>query len=204
MDDQSSQRLFRVIPVLLPGATRDKRNKLPDFLVRTTWVEFRRTLDDEQAFRRLVAGIQGQEPGSGQAVFEGEASYRGLSHSDVEHAPFFGREALTRTSSPLSPSQRHHLGGRAGKLQKSHAALTKKISALDTDISRELDFERKLVLEERRAERATERNGVTNELTKIENQLQITSYDLEVIRGTPTPTSIPPSPVHLPLIIRTN
>src|SRR5690349_10461987 len=36
---------FRVIPVLLPGAERGERSKLPDFLLATTWVEFRTTLD---------------------------------------------------------------------------------------------------------------------------------------------------------------
>src|SRR5208337_2743729 len=50
---------FRVIPVLLPGADRPERSRLPRFLTATTWVEFRATLDDEQAFRRLVSGIRG-------------------------------------------------------------------------------------------------------------------------------------------------
>ena len=91
-------RPFRVIPVLLPGAERGERSKLPDFLVQATWVEFHSTLDDEQAFHRLAAGIRGQAPGPGpgQAALEGECPYRGLLYFDVEHAPFFfGREALT-------------------------------------------------------------------------------------------------------------
>jgi WD40 repeat protein/energy-coupling factor transporter ATP-binding protein EcfA2 len=91
-------RPFRVIPVLLPGADRGERSKLPDFLVQATWVEFHSTLDDEQAFHRLVAGIRGRAPGPGlgQAAFEGECPYRGLLFFDVEHARFFfGREALT-------------------------------------------------------------------------------------------------------------
>ncbi len=89
---------FRVIPVLLPGAERGERSRLPTFLVATTWVEFRRSLDDEDAFHRLVCGVRGVEPGPGpgQAVYEGECPYRGLQFFDVEHAPFFfGREALT-------------------------------------------------------------------------------------------------------------
>lgn len=95
---QTGQRRFRVIPVLLPGAERGERSRLPDFLVQTTWVEFHNTLSDEQAFHRLVAGIRGQAPGPGpgQAAFEGECPYRGLRFFDVQHAPFFfGREALT-------------------------------------------------------------------------------------------------------------
>jgi uncharacterized protein YjbI with pentapeptide repeats len=93
------ERGFRVIPVLLPDAKRGERSKLPYFLVRATWVEFRRSLDDEPAFHRLVSGIRGEEPGPGpgQAIYEGECPYRGLQFFDVEHAPFFfGREALTQ------------------------------------------------------------------------------------------------------------
>jgi tetratricopeptide (TPR) repeat protein len=89
---------FRVIPVLLPGVDRPERGKLPAFLLASTWVEFRRSLDEADAFRRLICGIQGQEPGVGPggAVFEGACPYRGLEVFDVEHAPFyFGREALT-------------------------------------------------------------------------------------------------------------
>src|SRR5690242_13741622 len=48
---------FRVIPVLLPGATREQRSRLPVFLVRNTWVEFRQSLDEEEALHRLVSGI---------------------------------------------------------------------------------------------------------------------------------------------------
>ena len=91
-------REFRVIPVLLPAVDRPERGKLPAFLVATTWVEFRRSLDDEGAFHRLVCGIRGEEPGIGPggAVFEGDCPFRGLEVFDVEHAPFFfGREALT-------------------------------------------------------------------------------------------------------------
>jgi hypothetical protein len=50
---------FRVIPVLLPGAERGERSKLPTLLTATTWVEFRCGLDDEDAFHRLACGIRG-------------------------------------------------------------------------------------------------------------------------------------------------
>src|SRR4051812_9784567 len=68
------ERAFRVIPVLLPGAERPERSKLPGFLVATTWVEFRGSMDDPKAFHRLVSGIRGIEPGAspGETAFEGE------------------------------------------------------------------------------------------------------------------------------------
>src|SRR6516165_10652527 len=94
-----SGRHFRVIPVLLPGGDRPERSSLPTFLATTTWVEFRDSLEDPDAFHRLVCGIRGVEPGPGpgQAIYEGQCPYRGLRVFDVEDAPFFfGREALVQ------------------------------------------------------------------------------------------------------------
>ncbi|RYD30610.1 MAG: toll/interleukin-1 receptor domain-containing protein, partial [Verrucomicrobiaceae bacterium] len=56
---------FAVIPVLLPGAELARHGPLPAFLVSNTWVEFRHSLDDFGAFRRLLAGIRRERPGSG-------------------------------------------------------------------------------------------------------------------------------------------
>ena len=53
----------RVIPVLLPGTTMPEEDEIPSFLQRLTWVDFRKGLDDDDAFRRLVAGIRGEAPG---------------------------------------------------------------------------------------------------------------------------------------------
>ncbi|MCL4202232.1 MAG: SUMF1/EgtB/PvdO family nonheme iron enzyme [Pirellulaceae bacterium] len=58
-----AQRGFRVIPVLLPGATAATSANLPAFLKQLTWVQFRDTLDDAEAWQRLLAGIRGQAPG---------------------------------------------------------------------------------------------------------------------------------------------
>ena len=96
---RDSGRHFRVIPVLLPGAKRDERSSLPTFLAATTWVEFRDSLDDQDAYHRLVCGIRGLEPGTGpgQAIYEGKCPYRGLRVFDVDDAFFFfGREALVQ------------------------------------------------------------------------------------------------------------
>jgi tetratricopeptide (TPR) repeat protein len=94
---RDSSKRFRVIPVLLPGAERAERSSLPTFLVAATWVEFRNSLEDPQAFHRLVCGIRGLAPGPGpsQALYEGHCPYRGLRCFGVEDAAFFfGREAL--------------------------------------------------------------------------------------------------------------
>jgi tetratricopeptide (TPR) repeat protein len=94
---RESGRRFRVIPVLLPGAERAERSSLPTFLAAATWVEFRDSLEDPDAFHRLVCGIRGLEPGTGpgQALYEGQCPYRGLRVFDIDDAAFFfGREAL--------------------------------------------------------------------------------------------------------------
>jgi WD40 repeat protein len=90
---------FRVIPVLLPGVQPPDRSLLPTFLTALTWVEFRKSLDDDVAFHRLISGIRGIAPGAGpgQAPLEGQCPYRGLEGFNEEHARFFfGRERLTQ------------------------------------------------------------------------------------------------------------
>ena len=86
---------FRVIPVLLPGAVRGARGRLPGFLTRSTWVEFG-DIEDPEAIHRLISGIKGIAPGDSatKTRYNGVNPYRGLNVFDVEHAPFFfGREA---------------------------------------------------------------------------------------------------------------
>ena len=96
--DLRAKKGRRVIPVLLPGAERGQRSGLPLFLQQTTWVEFRNSLDDDNAFHRLKCGILGVEPGP--AVSEpvvDRCPYPGLSTFQPDDAPFFfGREALTQ------------------------------------------------------------------------------------------------------------
>jgi WD40 repeat protein len=88
---------FRVIPVLLPGARRPERSRLPGFLWSRTWVEFGDSLDDAEAFERLVWGIVGEKAEhAGEPIPEGLCPYRGLESFDESNARFFfGREALT-------------------------------------------------------------------------------------------------------------
>jgi hypothetical protein len=58
VEDEAS---YRVIPVLLLGATRPSKRDLPRFLRRYEMVEFG-SPDDKQAFKRLLAGILGIPP----------------------------------------------------------------------------------------------------------------------------------------------
>ena len=63
LEDRVHDKSFRVIPVLLPGANPKRSATLPRFLRRLTWVDFRQGLNDQGAFRYLVAGICGNPPG---------------------------------------------------------------------------------------------------------------------------------------------
>jgi hypothetical protein len=63
LDKRIRSRLFRVVPVLLPGAEPTDPRTLPSLLSNLSWVDFRTGLDDEEAFHRLVAGIKGIAPG---------------------------------------------------------------------------------------------------------------------------------------------
>ena len=94
---------FRVVPVLLPGADMPDRGRLPRFLSRLTWVDFRgpEGVHDGNTFHRLVAGILGVAPGRDNHAATtppvAECPYRGLEVFNEEHARFFfGREATTQ------------------------------------------------------------------------------------------------------------
>jgi nucleoside 2-deoxyribosyltransferase len=57
---KTTDGLFRLIPTLLPGTSREDIAGL-HFLLAATWVQFR-SLDDEDALYRLECGIRGCEP----------------------------------------------------------------------------------------------------------------------------------------------
>jgi TIR domain len=83
---------YRVIPVVLPGSDP---SQIDGFLGLRTWVDFRPGLDDELAFRRLVAGIKGVAPDSAEGLLElpdDPRPYRGVEHFEqAQHAIYFGR-----------------------------------------------------------------------------------------------------------------
>ncbi len=55
---------FRVIPVLLPDAP--KQPELPSFLSGNMWVEFRESVEDDNALWCIECGIRGIAPGQGR------------------------------------------------------------------------------------------------------------------------------------------
>ncbi len=86
---------LRVIPVLLPGGQKVAVAELPGFLKGKTWVEFSQSLDETEAFRRLVSGVRGIEPGPAPELVSlvDRCPYVGLRPFRTEEAPFFfGRE----------------------------------------------------------------------------------------------------------------
>lgn len=100
LDIRAGRPGYRVISVLLPGARFPKQGRLPRFLARLTWVDFRPGLDDARALHELASGIQGVAPGpEGGTETETVCPFRGLRVFDEEHARFFfGREALIQHS----------------------------------------------------------------------------------------------------------
>jgi WD40 repeat protein len=97
LDRAATDRDFRLFLVLLPGLPDPfDATVLSPFLRRYTWVDFRRGLDDERAFRALVCAIQGLPLGPSVPI-DAESDvcpYRGLEAFDEEHAEFFfGRDA---------------------------------------------------------------------------------------------------------------
>jgi len=97
---------FRVIPVLLPGGKKPGDEKLPRFLRRLTWVDFRAGLDDEDAFRQLLAGIRGQAPGPGGGGVEKlPLLYRCMAPA---REPFIERSELTKVRDALLAEETGH------------------------------------------------------------------------------------------------
>jgi energy-coupling factor transporter ATP-binding protein EcfA2 len=109
-----SRNDFRVVPVLLPGASADT---LDAFLKQRTWVDFRSGLDDLSAFKRLVAGIKGEaiEP-NGYELPDEPAPYRGLERFEARQKDFFfGREDdIRRLARRLSRSRFVAIVGASG------------------------------------------------------------------------------------------
>src|SRR4051812_22814260 len=74
---------YRVIPVLLPGAERPWSGEVAhlEFLKDASWVEFRKTTQEQRPWEALLAGIRRIRPQRSAAEvrrYEGRRPYRGL------------------------------------------------------------------------------------------------------------------------------
>jgi len=94
-------------------------------------------------------------------------------------------------------STEQHLRIQLTELQRRHDILTRRISALDTDIGRELDSERKLSLQDRRSDLAAEREQVSADIAQIDRQLSgpgsIAAPPTAALDSSSSPASATPS-----------
>ncbi|WP_316368099.1 nSTAND1 domain-containing NTPase [Candidatus Thiodiazotropha sp. CDECU1] len=88
---------FRLIPVLLPGVkTQPGESELPEGIMNRHWVQFKTSVDEEDAWRRLISGLQGREPGLPLEGETGPCPYRGIGVFNVDDADnFYGRRSIT-------------------------------------------------------------------------------------------------------------
>ncbi|MCP5075909.1 MAG: TIR domain-containing protein [Rhodobacteraceae bacterium] len=97
LDRQAQESGFPVVPVLLPGT----EDPALDFLGLNTWIDLREELTSDDGLEALVAAINGEPPGPGDARTDPRAGicpYRGLQPFREEDAGFFfGRDAFTQT-----------------------------------------------------------------------------------------------------------
>lgn len=77
--EQSRRPKFRVIPILLPGASTPRGN----FLALRTWADFRDGKDPEYAFHVLVQGIQGLPIGRWPVSKESVSGMNGSTYKEM-------------------------------------------------------------------------------------------------------------------------
>ena len=99
LEERVSKQTIRVLPVLLPGASRPREeSKIPRFLRRLSWVVFRNKWNEEDALRRLSCGINGIPPGRIRKKNKTDiCPFRGLEvFREQDKEFFFGREAVVQ------------------------------------------------------------------------------------------------------------
>lgn len=74
-------------------------------------------------------------------------------------------------SKPLPDFERKHLTNELQEQQARYDTATKFIQLLDKDIAQTLDLDRRYVLEQKRADRVTDRNAAQAEITRLQARL---------------------------------
>jgi tetratricopeptide (TPR) repeat protein len=93
LDQMVHKRHRRVIPVLLPGATKENLDRIPLFLKRLSWVDFTSGLEDPKPFHDLLSGILGKEPGVASPLAQSKTVMKPAIVHPLPPAPYFiGRE----------------------------------------------------------------------------------------------------------------
>jgi hypothetical protein len=82
-----------------------------------------------------------------------------------------GQSGAPGQQKPGGDAARRHLQQKLVELQSKYDTLSRRIAAIDTDIGRELDSERRWALKERRQGLMTEREQAASEKARIERQL---------------------------------
>lgn len=101
LSHRSKNSELRVIPILLPGFN-EKEQKLPAFLNRFTWVDFRSGLTDRDAIEKLSFGIFGETTGNRAGSFK-DALYSAIDTVSALNDAYYRVDYYNRFKEVVSP-----------------------------------------------------------------------------------------------------
>jgi len=99
---KAKEKNFPVIPVLLPGSSS---GNLPLYIKLNTWVDFRGGIDNDEEFKRLIAGIKGDMNLLTENIIENLSAFLATSKRSIitmpDQPPDDIKKALQQASRPL-------------------------------------------------------------------------------------------------------
>lgn len=99
---KAKEKNFPVIPVLLPGSSS---GNLPLYITLNTWVDFRGGIDNDEEFKRLIAGIKGDMNLLTENIKENLSAFLEASKRSIitipDQPPDDIKKALQQASRPL-------------------------------------------------------------------------------------------------------
>ena len=144
-----------LIPVRLAAC------EVPEELAEFNWVD----LYEEDGWKLLLRAIEAAARSIGRPVPVELAEALASKRKQPPRSP---AEAPADPVAIAGGGARKRLETEYGELQRQYDTQTSHIARLDTDLGRELDGERRLVLEERRVELAAKRDQVSVRMAQIE------------------------------------